>query len=353
VNGYVWQPKAGYQAGFTAAQIDKLKTRAEEEHRRLLYVGMTRAEDRLIICGYRGARESGETWHRLVEDALAAKAETFVHPVLKLAARRYRNTPRGMVEIVDQDKTEDHALPSLPRDYLRPIKPETGLPRPLAPSGASALIEADEEPPLDTFSPVLGPGNGSPAFALRRGTAIHMLLQYLPDVPQAGRETLAHDYLDRIAADWPETERQLAWQSVRTILDDPTYAPVFAQGSRGEVAIMGTIELGGRDHAVSGQIDRISVGENRVLIVDYKTNRPPPKTIEAVPFAYRAQLALYRELLAPLYPGRIVETALLFTEGPFLMPLPDAILNEALQSLKDSQVKVTNQNLTDGSRHAT
>ncbi|MBB3218292.1 ATP-dependent helicase/nuclease subunit A [Ochrobactrum sp. RC6B] len=353
VKGYLWQPNAGYQTGFTAAQIDKLKTRAEEEYRRLLYVGMTRAEDRLIICGYRGARESGETWHRLVEDALAAKAETFVHPVLKLAARRYRNTPRGMVEIVDQDKTEDHALPSLPLDYLRPIKPETGLPRPLAPSGASALIEADEEPPLDTFSPVLGPGNGSPAFALRRGTAIHMLLQYLPDVPQADRETLAHDYLDRIAADWPETERQMAWQSVRTILDDPTYAPVFAQGSRGEVAIMGTIELGGRDHAVSGQIDRISVGENWVLIVDYKTNRPPPKTIEAVPFAYRAQLALYRELLAPLYPGRIVETALLFTEGPFLMPLPDAILDEALQSLKDSQVKVTNQNLTDGSRHAT
>ncbi len=88
---------------------------------------------------------------------------------------------------------------------------------------------------------------------------------------------------------------------------------------------------------MSGQIDRISVGEDRVLIIDYKTNRPPPKTIEAVPFAYRAQLALYRELLAPLYPGRIVETALLFTEGPFLMPLPDVVLDEALQSLKDSQ----------------
>ncbi len=188
---------------------------------------------------------------------------------------------------------------------------------------------------------------------MRRGTAIHMLLQYLPDVPQDGRETLARDYLGRIAADWPETERQIAWQSVRTILDDATYAPVFAEGSRGEVAIMGTIELGGRDHAVSGQIDRISVGEDCVLIVDYKTNRPPPKTIEAVPFAYRAQLALYRELLAPLYPGRIVETALLFTEGPFLMPLPDVVLDEALQSLKDSQGKVTNQNLTDGSRRAT
>ncbi len=353
VKGYLWQPNASYQTGFTTAQIEKLKTRAEEEYRRLLYVGMTRAEDRLIICGYRGARESGETWHRLVEDALASRAETFVHPVLNVAARRYRNTPRGMLQIAEQDRAEDHTLPELPDEYRKPIKPEIGLPRPLAPSGASALIEADEEPPLDTSSPVLRPDNGTPAFALRRGTAIHMLLQYLPDIPQDGRETLARNYLDRIASDWPETERLIAWQSVRTILDDPTYAPVFAEGSRGEVAIMGTIELGGRDHAVSGQIDRISVSEDRVLIVDYKTNRPPPKAIEAVPFAYRAQLALYRELLAPLYPGRIVETALLFTEGPFLMPMPDSVLDEALQSLKDSQGKVTNQNLTDGSRHAT
>ncbi len=138
-----------------------------------------------------------------------------------------------------------------------------------------------------------------------------------------------------------------------TILADLKFAPVFAKGSRGEVAVMGTINLGGKDHAVSGQIDRISVDEARVLIVDYKTNRPPPKSVEAVPFAYRAQLALYRELLAPLYPGRVVEAALLFTEGPYLLPLPEASMDEALKALSDSQGKVTNQNLTDGSQHAT
>jgi ATP-dependent helicase/nuclease subunit A len=323
-----------------------LKARAEEEYRRLLYVGMTRAEDKLIVCGYRGSRESGETWHRLVEDALTTKAETFVHPVSGVAARRYRNTPRGLTEIAEPEVAQAAELPPLPLDYLKPIKPEPGLPRPLAPSGASALIEADEEPPLDTLSPVLGQSGETSAFALRRGTAIHMLLQYLPEVAANEREKLAQDYLARIAADWPEAERAKAWASVATILADPKFAPVFARGSRGEVAVMGTINLGGKDHAVSGQIDRISVDENRVLIVDYKTNRPPPKTVEAVPFAYRAQLALYRELLAPLYPGRVVEVALLFTEGPYLLPLPENLLNEALKALSDSQGKVSNQSLT-------
>lgn len=342
VKGFLWQPNSAYQTGFLAARIEGLKTRAEEEYRRLLYVGMTRAEDRLIICGYRGARESGETWHRLVEDALTTKAETFIHPVTGEAARRYRNTPRGLTQIIESEPEEATALPPLPQAYLHPMKPEPGLPRPLAPSGASALIEADEEPPLDMASPVLGPGNEAPGFALRRGTAIHMLLQYLPDVAQAEREQLAQDYLACIAPDWPQAEREKAWESVRAVLDDLKFAPVFAQGSRGEVAIMGMIDLGGKDHAVSGQIDRISVDESRVLIVDYKTNRPPPKVIEAVPFAYRAQLALYRELLAPLYPGRVVEAALLFTEGPFLMPLPDAVLGEALEALKATQGKVSN-----------
>ena len=305
---------------------------------------MTRAEDRLIICGYRGTRESGETWHRLAEDALAIKSETFVHPVQGVAARRYRNTPRGLTEIIEPDQAEATPLPGLPSEYLLPVKPEAGLPRPLAPSGASALIEADEEPPLDASSPVLGDivSDGTPGFALRRGTAIHMLLQYLPEVPEGEREKLAEDYLARIAGDWPETERHNAVLRVKTILTDPQFAPVFASGSRGEVAIMGTINLGGRDHAVSGQVDRISVDETRVLVVDYKTNRPPPKTVEAVPFAYRAQLALYKALLEPLYPGRVVETALLFTEGPFLLPLSDAVLDEAMQALRDSQGKVSN-----------
>ena len=342
VKGYLWLPNNNYRTGFLASRLDELKTRTEEEYRRLLYVGMTRAEDRLIICGYRGSRESGETWHRLVEDALSTKAEAFVHPVSNETAMRYRKTPRRITEIEQEDIEQQPVLPPLPAEFLHPVKPEHGLPRPLAPSGAAALIEADEEPPLGITSPVLGEGPNGPGFALRRGTAIHMLLQYLPEIEPTRRSKLADDYLARIAPDWPEAERRKAWESVAAILSDPQFAPVFAPGSRGEVAVMGTIKLGEREHAVSGQIDRISIDEDRVLIVDYKTNRPPPTTIEAVPVAYRAQLALYRELLAPLYPERKIETALLFTEGPFLLALTDEVLQETLQSLGASQRKVSN-----------
>lgn len=332
--GYLWQPNSDYEIGLTAERIEELKTRSEEEYRRLLYVGMTRAEDRLIICGYRGVRDGGETWHRLVDDALSSKAEAFDHPISDVTARRYRKTPLGDVVLREVEADTRIAYPPLPDEYRKRMAPEPDLPRPLSPSGASALIEIDEEPPLALGSPVLEPTDQGPGFALKRGTAIHALLQHLPDSALDDRQATALRYLDHVAPDWPQSERDKAWDSVKTILDDARFAPVFASGSRAEVSVMGMISLRGRDHAVSGQIDRISVDDNRVLIVDYKTNRPPPRDIAGVPDGYIAQLALYRELLKPLYPNRKIEAALLFTEGPYLVKLSDTVMDEAIAALE-------------------
>ena len=140
-------------------------------------------------------------------------------------------------------------------------------------------------------------------------------------------------YLARAGADWPSGEAGRVWRSVERVLTDPAFAPVFAEGSRAEVSVMGTLSVGGRDRAIAGKIDRIAVSRDRVLIVDYKTNRPPPETLAQVAPGYIAQLALYRALLAPLYPGREVAAALLFTEAARLIPLPQETLVEALARL--------------------
>ncbi len=96
---------------------------------------------------------------------------------------------------------------------------------------------------------------------------------------------------------------------------------------------MGTLHIRGKDHAVSGILDRLAVSESRVVIVDYKTNRPPPQNLSTVPDAYIAQLALYRKLLEPLYPGKTVEAALLFTEGPHLIDIPVDAMQIALERM--------------------
>ena len=82
----------------------------------------------------------------------------------------------------------------------------------------------------------------------------------------------------------------------------------------------------GNGRALAGQIDRLVVAEDRVLIVDYKTLRPPPATEAEVPPLYLRQLSAYRAALAQIYPDREIRCALLWTEGPRLMPISPAIL---------------------------
>jgi ATP-dependent helicase/nuclease subunit A len=95
------------------------------------------------------------------------------------------------------------------------------------------------------------------------------------------------------------------------------------------VPIVGRFAHNGRDIAVSGQVDRLAVTANAVLIADYKTNRPAPRDPAKVP-AYVAQLALYRAVLARLYPGRTIRAALVWTDVPDLMEVSAAALDQAL-----------------------
>lgn len=110
------------------------------------------------------------------------------------------------------------------------------------------------------------------------------------------------------------------------ILNDTAFAPIFGPGSRAEVPIAGLV--GGR--AISGQVDRLLVSESEVLIVDYKTNRPPPRDAALVPEIYLKQMGLYARALEDIYPGRRIRAALLWTDIAFLMELPKSQMDEAL-----------------------
>jgi ATP-dependent helicase/nuclease subunit A len=115
------------------------------------------------------------------------------------------------------------------------------------------------------------------------------------------------------------------------LLKDPRFAQLFLPGSRAEVAIVG--RLHGGTLAVSGQVDRLAVTEESVLIADYKTNRPAPRCLAEVPDAYVAQLALYRAVLGELYPDKRIRAALVWTDVPDLMEISDASLDAALATV--------------------
>jgi len=168
------------------------------------------------------------------------------------------------------------------------------------------------------------------AQAQARGTLIHRLLQSLPDIEPDRREAAAMSFLTRAGAQFSVDERSLFASRVLAILADSRFAALFAAGSRAEVPIVGRLarDTGAELH-VSGQIDRLVITTDAVLIADYKTNRDPPKTVEKAPPVYVGQLALYRAVLGKIYPDRPIRAALVWTEIPELMELPAAQLDEA------------------------
>jgi ATP-dependent helicase/nuclease subunit A len=335
-DGFLWRCGAETTNSVSRGIADGIARKAEEEYRRLLYVGMTRAEDRLIVCGYHGARgRPANSWHSMVEAGLAEAAlEERQEPQACLPVRRYRVTDAPPLPLEVEEERQTAAIDGLPAALVAPLPPIPPLPRPLKPSGAALVVEASAGLPLTGVSPVLAPG-GDDSPARGWGTAIHRLLQVLPDLPPAEREAATLRYLESFGPGGAADEASRVWNTVSAILSDAQFASIFAPGSRAEVAVMGTVEVGGRPRTVSGKIDRLAVSDGEVLIVDYKTGRAPAGIAEAPP-EHIAQLALYRALLQPLYPGREVRAALLYTAAPRLLPVDAAAMDAALARLTHS-----------------
>ncbi len=321
----IWAGRKEDDVPSVAAARDAAKSEAENEYRRLLYVAMTRAADRLIICGADGRTKRPERcWYDLVRGPLEAfliEEDDVGEKVL-----RFRRTPVGAVAATAPAAVpEKIAQREFPAWLRQPAPTETPRPTPLSPSSA-----------FDEDISLVAPSAGSAADrqkALERGRLVHRLMQALPDIPADRREDAAERYLANAAADFTAAERAAMARQVLAILDDKNFAEIFAPGSRAEVPIVGRIARAGSSQiAVAGQVDRLAVTGDSVLIADYKTDRIVPDRLDAT-HPYVTQLALYRAVLARVFPGKTVRAALLFTDAPKLMEVPATAMDTALNKL--------------------
>jgi ATP-dependent helicase/nuclease subunit A len=192
----------------------------------------------------------------------------------------------------------------------------------------SLLFEdADEPPVLSPLAPDMTPARYG------RGRLIHKLLELLPALPQDLRAEAARKFLARPAHGLTREAQEEIASAALAVLEAEEFAPLFAPESRAEVAIVGNVTLAGRNWRVNGIVDRLALVNDRVLVIDYKTNRPPPQTLDDVPRLYLRQMALYRAVLAEAYGRRTIECALLWTEGPRLMRLSPGTLDKTLAGL--------------------
>jgi ATP-dependent helicase/nuclease subunit A len=318
----VWAAAKATDVAPVGIARERANEEAENEYRRLLYVAMTRAAQKLIVCGARGERPApARCWHELVSAALIPLSVQEPADDGDGTVWRYRKTPEGETDAAEARTAAVLHAPVLPDWLTREVVPEAAPARVLTPSGShedDAPVVADAAAAREQRQR-----------ALARGVLVHRLLQSLPDVPTERREDAARRHLARAAKTFDETERADIVKQVLAVIEDPRFAALFA-GSRTEVPIVGRLAwAGGEPIPVSGQVDRLAVTAECIWIADYKSNRPPPRRLQDVPPAYVRQLALYRALLSRLY-QRPVRAVLIWTEAPDLMEIPAAALDAAL-----------------------
>jgi len=296
----------------TVKAYGNIVKRQEEEKRRLLYVALTRAEDRLYVCGWENVRSRPEgCWYDLIDKAFtedyADKVEEIELPWGHVARRRMSgDSPKE--EAVDKPDGPKFVPAPLPDWALTPPAEEPFPPQPLTPS------RVEEEPSVR--SP-LGTDDGH---RFHRGILIHRLLESLPAVDPAAREGVGRKWLARPAHNLSVVQQDVILTETLSVLQHPEFAAIFGPGSMAEVPLTGL--LGNR--VMSGQIDRLLIGEDEILIVDYKTNRPSPRDLQNVPAVYFRQMGIYREALKKMYPEKRIKCGLLWTDGPHLMEIPEA-----------------------------
>ncbi|QDO96209.1 double-strand break repair helicase AddA [Ferrovibrio terrae] len=314
-----WPMRKDNDTAVTAGLRSKRQAEQLEEYRRLLYVALTRARDRLYVCGYLGVRNADKgppqgSWYDLVATGFdhLTPTTTIVLPWGD-EARRFETNPDSRSEA---EPTAAAAKPIAAPGWLQqPAPPEPVPPRPLSPSQPSRPDPA----PLSPTAPDRLAG-------LVRGRLIHRMLQTLPDLPDDERAPAAARFLAHSGHGLDPASQSALLREVMALLGDPQFAAIFRPEARTEAPLAGRIGT----RTVVGQVDRLLVTDEAVLVVDYKTNRPPPSSVSEVDPAYLDQMALYRGLLAQVFPSHRIEAALVWTHVARLMPLPNDLLDQRL-----------------------
>jgi ATP-dependent helicase/nuclease subunit A len=296
---------------------DAMRQATLEEYRRLLYVGLTRAGDRLYIAGYKPAKQPDSplerTWYQLVETGLADLSGLVEMPREDGGTLR-RFAPRSAAAPAREEAVKAQAPPPDPPGWLfRPAPEAPSAPPPLRPSRPAFAIEPE------------GGGRGE---ARRRGLLIHRLLELLPGLSEHERAEAGARLALRLAPDLDHDQAQRLVAPLLALLARPEAQPLFGADARAEVGLAGVIRLpDGTRRPVRGRVDRLVLAPAGTIIADIKTGHPRNGAEDD---AILHQMALYRALLAELHPGRPVTCRIVWTETGRIETLPQAALDRAL-----------------------
>lgn len=307
-----WPSKSGLSVPVWAARADDesriVKDLREQAYRercaeyiRLLYVALTRPRDRLYLMGSK--KVSSLSWYAHLQEAFAALPDV---QTLESGVLRFQSPQLGPVK-AGGSKEKTRKQTSDPIWLWQGPPDEPTPPQPLMPSRPGGAEEVHS--PLEI---------GSDEARFRRGVLTHRLLQFLPEIPCETWQSAGEKFLNRNAKDKSDSFKNSILTECLRVLKDPVFAEIFGPHSLAEVPLTGFL---GHNRILSGQIDRLVILPNKILIVDFKTNRPSPLNAADIPAIYLRQMASYRAAISRIYRDREILCGLLWTDEPRLVLL--------------------------------
>lgn len=360
----LWVPRSDLENSVFVRERQQAELERDQEYRRLLYVAMTRAADRLYVYGYQNAdKTSPKSWYSLIRKGIAENLGGQVEKILppasdngdalkeKPLARIFDAAAQPVPPEDDPETTLRFSVPQTEKPRSDGMKPLSRKKTATVPAWARTLPKADQSP-VKKFRPSQYKGvndneraapsplleGDSKVYQYRKqqqqlGTVIHQLFDFLPVLAAEEREEAARKYLAKPAWGIPEKDQEAALKDVLAVMNDPEFGHLFGPASRGEVNITGSFDKDGQRHVMAGQIDRLVVDDKTVTIIDFKNTRKVPKDATEVGDEYLIQMAAYRQALQQIYPGKQVKCALLYTREAKLIPLSSDSLDAALKKI--------------------
>ena len=311
----IWKGDSTEMPRKLTGAVEAIKVAQQSERDRLLYVAMTRAEKWLIVAAMGDLGSENDSWYEKLRKGMVgvgASDHTFSGGTgLRF---EYGNWNVKHLEPAQGKPGVDESLDSMFLCSAPTTVPSKAALNPSKLGGPKAL-PGDKNLEEDT--------------AMRHGTMVHKLLEVLPGLPMDSWRSASELLLsvDPVSADTEDIS--LAFEEATKVLSSPELGRVFQDNALIEVPVSASLrELGG--NRIHGVIDRLIIENDRILIVDFKTNEMVPDEPARVPIGLLRQMGAYVSAVGEIYPGRLIESAILWTKAPQLMMLPHDIVTDAL-----------------------
>ena len=299
-NYIFWKKNAENRNELCEEIYQKSNDAAYDEYLRLLYVALTRPEDELYVTGWKGNNPTKESWLDIVSDNIRQIDDVLEMEGGTLRMESAQEAPVKESDIIADIAQDDVKLPRFMHETL------------------------SKQPQIYNQSASGGAGyraNHSPLSQDKQhshGNIIHKILQHITSIKSQERLKFLSDIIEHDYSQLEENIRQQIFEEVFALINAPDLEFIFnAKNARSELSATAIFN----NEKYNVQIDRIIIEDNRILIIDYKTNRQVPKNKSQIDKSYINQLQIYKNIVSKIYPDKIVATAILWTANASLMML--------------------------------